>query len=275
MRLAGKTAIVTGAGQGIGEAIARRFCDEGASVVAIEWSAALAGALRNQLPAGRAVVIEADATAQQTVEQALACAQASFGGIDVLVNNAVRYAEKSVEQTSDEEWAATLDSALGSMFRYCRAVVPAMRARGGGSIVNLASINQIVANPGLAAYTAAKGGVRALSKQIAIEYGPQGVRCNCVSPALVLTPRTGAGVTEADMRLNNEAYPVGRVGTPDDVASAVLFLASDEAAFITGVDLPVDGGLTSLAASALLSRKIRQWWGRAPIALPANDSLTS
>jgi NAD(P)-dependent dehydrogenase (short-subunit alcohol dehydrogenase family) len=142
---------------------------------------------------------------------------------------------------------------------------------GGGSIVNVASINQIVANPGLAAYTAAKGGVAALTRQIAIEYGVRGIRCNCVSPALIATARTMNGVSERDMRLNRESYPLGRVGRPEDVAAAVAFLASDDAAFITAVDLPVDGGLTSLAASALLSTRIRGWWGRKPIDLPDPD----
>lgn len=134
-----------------------------------------------------------------------------------------------------------------------------------GSIVNLASVNQLVANPKLAAYTAAKGGIHALTKQVAIEYGPYGIRCNAVSPGLILNERTLQGRSTADLRLDSEAYPIGRAGKPEDVAQAVLYLASDEASFVTGVDLPVDGGLTSLAPSALVSPKIRGWWGRKPI----------
>jgi NAD(P)-dependent dehydrogenase (short-subunit alcohol dehydrogenase family) len=142
-----------------------------------------------------------------------------------------------------------------------------MMATRHGSIVNMASINQIVANPNLAAYTAAKGGIHALTKQVAVEYGPYGIRCNAISPGLILTERTQQGRSAADLRIDCEAYPIGRIGTPQDVANAALYLASDEASFITGVDLPVDGGLTSLAPSALISPKIRGWWGRKPIQL--------
>jgi NAD(P)-dependent dehydrogenase (short-subunit alcohol dehydrogenase family) len=268
MRLAGKAAIVTGAGQGIGEAIASRFVAEGAQVVAVEWSADLAAALRARLPADRAVVLHADATTQAGVDAALAAALHGFGGLHVLVNNAAQYTEKNLVDTGDDDWASTLDSVLGATFRFCRAAVPALVAHGGGSIVNLASVNQIVANPGLAAYTAAKGGVRALSKQIAVDYGPRGVRCNSISPGLVLTERTSQGLDEADLRLAVEAYPLGRVGHPDEIANVALFLASDEASFVTGVDIAVDGGMTSVAASALWSRKARRGWGRAPVDPP-------
>lgn len=268
MRLANKVAIVTGVGQGIGRAVLHRFVREGARVVAVEWSPEAAEAALEHLPKDAVRLLCADAHLQGTVDEAVRLATTHFGGLDVLVNNAVKYIERNVVDCSDEEWAATLDSALSSTFRFCRAAIPHMLDGGGGSIVNLASINHIVANPGLAAYTAAKGGVSALTKQIAIEYGARGVRCNAVSPALIATDRTMQGVSEHDMRLNLECYPVGRIGQPEDVANAVLFLASDEASFITGVDLVVDGGLTSLAASALLSTRIRTWWGRPPIQLP-------
>jgi NAD(P)-dependent dehydrogenase (short-subunit alcohol dehydrogenase family) len=177
----------------------------------------------------------------------------------------VRYAEKSALDTSDEDWASTIDSALTGTFRFCRAALPLMIAAGGGSIINLSSVNQRVANPRLAAYTAAKGGVRALSQQIAVEYGRQGIRCNSIAPAFIATPRTMKGVSEKDAAINDSCYPVGRVGQPIDVAHAALFLASDESTFVTGTDMLVDGGLTSLAASALLSTRIRGWWGLAPL----------
>lgn len=268
MRLTDKVAIVTGVGQGIGRAVLHRFVQEGARVVAVEWSREAGEAALAGLPADRVRLLCADAHLQSTVDEAVKQARECFGGLHVLVNNAVKYTERNVVDCTDDDWADTIDSVLGSTFRFCRAALPVMLAQGSGAIVNLASINQIVANPGLAAYTAGKGAVAALSKQIAIEYGTKGIRCNAVSPAFIATERTMRGVTEHDMRLNRECYPVGRVGEPEDVANAVLFLASDEASFITGVDLVVDGGLTSLAASALLSTRIRTWWGRAPIELP-------
>lgn len=267
MRLANKTAIVTGVGQGIGLAVLRRFVQEGARVVALEWDASLAEQALAGLPADQVAMVVGDASAQAVIDQALQQALDHFGGLQVLVNCAVRYAEKGTIDTSDEEWASTLDSALTGTFRWCRAALPVMIAGGGGSIINLSSVNQRVANPRLAAYTAAKGGVRALSQQIAVEYGRQGIRCNSIAPAFIATPRTMKGVSAQDARINDSCYPVGRVGQPEDVAHAALFLASDEAAFVTGTDLLVDGGLTSVAASALLSTRIRGWWGLPPLDL--------
>ena len=265
MRLRDKVAIVTGAGKGIGRAIAASFVAEGAFVVAVEIDAVALDALRRATPAGALLAVEGDASAQAVVDEALARTLDAKGRVDVLVNNAITYTEHGVTGTSDADWAATIDSGLTAIFRWCRAVLPPMLAAGRGSIVNLASVNQLVANPNLAAYTAAKGGVHALTKQIAVEYGPRGIRCNAISPALVATERTMRGRSPADAAWDAEAYPVGRIGVPADVAPAAVFLASDEAGFVTGIDLPVDGGLTALAASALLSPKVRRWWGRKPL----------
>ncbi|HYW55563.1 MAG TPA: SDR family NAD(P)-dependent oxidoreductase [Polaromonas sp.] len=269
MRLINKVAIVTGAGRGIGEAIARTFAEHGCRVVAVEKDKAAAAALRKALP--EHLVKVADITDKKAILTIVNQAMTRYGAIDILVNNAVAYTERPVHACTDDEWESTVDSALSSVFRACRAVLPHMMKARAGSIVNLCSVNQIVANPNMAAYTASKGGIHALTKQMAIEYGPFGIRCNAISPGLIMTERTLAGRSEADLRLDREAYPIGRVGVGMDVAMAAVYLASDEAGFVTGVDLPVDGGLTSLSPSALVSPKIRAWWGRQPLEFSKND----
>ena len=265
MRLRDQVAVVTGAGRGIGRAIALRFVAEGAFVVAVECDAASLESLQRECKPASLLAIEGDASTQAIVDEAVARALAARRRLDILVNNAVRYVERGVVDTTDLEWASTIDAALTAVFRWCRAALPPMLEAGRGSIVNMASVNQLVANPNLAAYTAAKGAVHALTKQIAVEYGPRGIRCNAISPGLIITERTGAGRSASDLAWDAEAYPVGRVGYPEDVAAAALFLASGEAGFISGVDLPVDGGLTALAPSALITPKVRAWWGRKPL----------
>jgi NAD(P)-dependent dehydrogenase (short-subunit alcohol dehydrogenase family) len=140
-----------------------------------------------------------------------------------------------------------------------------MRPRGRGAIVNMASVNAMQGQPCVAAYAAAKGGIHAMTRQMAVECGPLGIRVNALSPGLIVTDAFAATLQPEDVRLTEEAYPLGRLGRPEDVAEAALFLASDAAGFITGVDLPVDGGLTAQMAAAVVSPRIRAWTGRPPL----------
>jgi 3-oxoacyl-[acyl-carrier protein] reductase len=247
-RLQGKVALVTGAAAGFGEAIARLFVAEGAKVLLADLDGAKAQVLAEALgPTARAV--PCDVSRQADVQAAGAACVESFGAPDVVVNNAgTTHRNQSMLEVDEATFDRVFAVNVKSIFHMTRAVVPLMQARRSGCIVNIGSTAGIRPRPGLAWYNASKGAVNLLSKSMAAELGPDGIRVNAVCP--VMSP-TGlieqflgtADTPEARARVI-AGIPLGRMSTPEDVAEATLYLASDAARFITGVELPVDGGRT-------------------------------
>jgi NAD(P)-dependent dehydrogenase (short-subunit alcohol dehydrogenase family) len=244
-RFVGRSVVVTGAASGIGRETARRFAAEGAAVLVADRDAAGAAATVELISGdgGRAQAHVVDVGDPAAVAAMVEAAVMSFGGLDVLHNNAYwAPLDRSVTETSDAEWDQTLRVTLGSVFYGCRAAIPHMVARGGGVIVNTASTaGYLVGTPRFAAYMAAKGGVVQLTRSVAIDYGRQGIRCNAVCPGLTETAATAHLSTERRAWLADKLL-VGRTGQPVDIANAVLYLAGDESAFMTGQTLVVDGG---------------------------------
>ena len=248
MRLEGKVAIVTGAAAGIGAAVARRFAAEGALValadVRVEEGAALSEALN--LGGRRSCFVPLDVACESQWAAAVAKVVETFGGPTVLVNNAGIYARRLIEDTSTSQFTRMMDVNVKGVFLGIKAVLPAMRAAGGGSIVNLSSVAGIVGSGISSDYNASKGAVRILTKCAAIQNAKDNIRCNSVHPAPIDTDMGWEAMPEGEIRERRlQEIPLGRVGTPEEVANAVLFLASDEASFITGSELVVDGGLTA------------------------------
>jgi NAD(P)-dependent dehydrogenase (short-subunit alcohol dehydrogenase family) len=248
-RLAGKAGFVTGGTGGIGKAIVQRFLDEGAEVVAGDLKPA------DDLPAGAAYQA-LDVTSSASVAAAMTAAGERFGRLDFLVNCAGIEIEKTIEETSEEDWDRCLDINLKGTFLACKHAVPWLRKgaeiNGGASIVNFGSYDGFVADPGLAAYCASKGGVHALTKAIAVDHGKDGLRCNAVCPGYIDTPMLQSFFQEAGDIESLEAevarvHPVGRHGKPADVANLVLWLCSDEAGYASGQLWVLDGGLTAQA----------------------------
>jgi NAD(P)-dependent dehydrogenase (short-subunit alcohol dehydrogenase family) len=250
-RLESKVAIITGAGSGIGEATARLMAREGASVVVADINGAEAERVAG--PLGSAVAAEVDVSDEPSVVRMVETAVESFGGLDVLHNNATDSSTNAVDTD-----IVTLDMAvfdrlvavnLKGQFMGCKHAIPHMLARGGGSIVNTASVDGFVGRGMRAAYGASKAGVVLLTKSVASQYGTRGIRCNAVAPGLTLTPGAVGNATPEYIEASLALYPMPRLCAPEDVANAVLFLASDEAAYINAATLMVDGGATVYMAS--------------------------
>jgi NAD(P)-dependent dehydrogenase (short-subunit alcohol dehydrogenase family) len=249
VRFEGKVAVITGGGSGIGRGCSLRLASEGAQVVIVdrnmESASETAGSITES--GGSAIAIEADVTDAAAVERMVEGAVSEFGGIDILFNNAGMELFKDFLETTEEDWDRVLAVNLKSVFLCSRSVVPHMITRGGGAIVNTASVNSFKGAGRLVAYCASKAGVLLVTRSLAIALGPQGIRVNCVCPSLVNTPMTErwlAGVPDRERALTTakNGHPLKRIGEPSDIAAAVSYLASDDASWVTGASLAVDGG---------------------------------
>ncbi len=241
--LAGRVAFVTGAGSGIGRAIATRFAEEGADIAAVDLNEAAASETADLVRAlgRRADAIRADVAAAADVEAAAQRA-AAFGRIDILVNNAGITRDATIRNMTDEAWDLVIDVHLKGTFLCTRAVLARMReAARGGAVVNMSSISGKIGNFGQANYAAAKAGIAALTKVTAREYARYGIRANAIQPGLIDTPMTRA-MGEEMLKARVADTPLGRIGRPDEVANVALFLASDLASYVTGAVIEVTGG---------------------------------
>lgn len=240
-RLTGQVAIITGGSSGIGFATARLFAAEGARVVIAARDPARGEAAAAALAAvGDVRFVTCDVTKSDQVANLVETTLAIHNRLDILFNHAGANRAAHVTELDEDEWNALIDVNLKSVYLGCRFAIPAMLPNG-GCVINTAGTFGLVARPAQAAYCAAKAGVIHLTRQMALDYGPQGIRVNCICPGYIDTPLT-AGVP-ADVRANIiAAQPIRRAGAPEDIAEAALYLASAASSFITGVALPVDGG---------------------------------
>jgi NAD(P)-dependent dehydrogenase (short-subunit alcohol dehydrogenase family) len=255
MRLEGKVALITGAGSGIGQATARLFAKEGAKVVVvdIDGRGGEETARLIEISGGEATFVRADVSKSAEAEKMVKLAVETYGRLDILHNNAGISQVGTVVDTPEEVWDKTINVNLKGIFLGSKYAIPEMLKTGGGIIVNTASVWGLVSAPASAAYCASKGAVIALTKAMALDHAPN-IRVNCICPGDILTPMTerdlaARGDPEKALKAMTEPYPIGRLGKPEEIAEAALFLASDSSSFMTGAALIVDGGWTSTKKS--------------------------
>jgi NAD(P)-dependent dehydrogenase (short-subunit alcohol dehydrogenase family) len=243
-RFSGKVALVTGSAHGIGEAIARRFADEGAAVVIadLDEAGAMLTAKDIEAAGGKAIGVGVDVGKTDSVNAMIDRALEVFGTVDILVNNAGDVTvSKHFLETDEAWWDHFLDTNLKSMFLTCRRLAPLMAKAGGGCIINMSSGGATRSHRGMVAYDASKGGVEALTRALALELAPYGIRVNAIVPGLIVTRPEHAEPVADERRANT--VPMGRGGTPADLAGPAAFLASADAAYMTGSTVVVDGGV--------------------------------
>ena len=247
MRLDGKVALITGAGSGIGRGTANLFAKEGAKVVIAEIDPETGRRTAQEITdaGGTAVFVETDVHEEDQCQRMVEEATRHFGRLDVLMNNAYWNKRGTVVELAREDWDRSVNVMVRSIYLACKYAVPVMTENGGGSIINIASVHGLLAARGGAAYEASKAAVINLSREIAVDFGPQGVRCNAICPGWIITEKAEARVADpAVMARGAAVYPVRRGGRPIDIAYGAVYLASDESTFVTGTALVIDGGLT-------------------------------
>ncbi|MGX5841768.1 glucose 1-dehydrogenase [Mesorhizobium sp. ArgA1] len=250
-RVAGKVALVTGAGMGLGRAAAVLLADEGAKLVVTDIDEAAAHQTADLIirGSGECLHLQHDVSEPDAWPRVMAAVAKRFGRLDVLVNNAGIAIAKNIEDTSLDEWRRTMAVNLDGVFLGCQHGIALMKQSGGGSIINLSSIDGIIGEADLAAYCASKGGVRTLTKAVAVHCAAKsyGIRCNSIHPGYIWTPQTESylrdlGKLEQEKAKALARHPIGFLGEPNDIAYMVVYLASDESKFVTGSEMVVDGG---------------------------------
>ncbi len=250
MRLKNKIAVITGAGSGQGRAASVLFSKEGAKIVACDWKPELGDETVQQVKSdgGEAIFVRTDVSSSKDVQNLIGTAIETYGRIDILYNNAgVGFSSPlsmaDVLGTPEEDWDRVIAINLKSMYLTAKFGIPGMIKSGGGSIVNTASIAALIGSEAAHAYTAAKGGMVALSRALAVEFGPKNIRVNCICPGAIDTPMIAPVVDP--LKKTGQPFmtsPIRRLGTPEDIAYCALYLASDESSFVTGATFVVDGG---------------------------------
>jgi NAD(P)-dependent dehydrogenase (short-subunit alcohol dehydrogenase family) len=248
-RLDGKVAIVTGGASGIGEAAVRVFAAEGASVIAVDVAEELGQAVVKDVTAkgGKAAFVRCDVSRMTDVQRAVDEAEKRYGGLDIMYANAGIQFGKTVTETSEEEWDRLMEVNVKGAFLCCKAAIPALKRRGGGSILITGSSNSFMTEPKLAAYCTSKGALVMLGKSVAIDYAADRIRSNILLPGWVDTPINKEYLDAPEKRaFGDSLHPCGRIGRPEEIARVAAFIVSDDASFMTGAIVPVDGGLLAV-----------------------------